>query len=336
MPRIQEWNDIKVNFQDGLLVGNGASIAVHPGFAYKSLYSEARRIGHIAGRVVQIFENFETDDFELVLRRLWQATLVNKALGIERGKVEESYEHVRQALIATVRATHVSHADAGHHLVPIYQFMQNFKTVISLNYDLIVYWAAMLGNGTLGPWFKDAFESGYFGNDWTRKRGPWGKAKGSTLYFYPHGNLVLARAPSEVTRKLKVSPYSDLLEEILSKWESGSAVPVFVCEGTSEHKRPAIESDPYLQRVFREVIPAMGNSLVIYGWSLSEQDQHILDQLKCGELKRVAVSVRDNNQKYAQLAAEKLSKIAANLEVVFFYSASPGSWNNLANSAAIA
>jgi hypothetical protein len=164
-------------------------MAVHAGFGYASLFEEAARLGHMREQVQNVFKSFKTTDFELVLRRLWHATLVNQALGIPRGPVEDAYESVRTALIATIRATHVSHADTKPHLEHIYRFMQRFKTVVSLNYDLIVYWAAMLGNKSLGSWFKDAFIRDGFRDDWETVRTPY-RAEGATLFFYPHGNLV--------------------------------------------------------------------------------------------------------------------------------------------------
>lgn len=325
MPEIVRWEELSDSFQDGLLLGNGASMAVHTGFGYASLFEEAARLGNVSEEVQKVFDSFKTTDFELVLRRLWHATLVNQALGITRGPVENAYESVRTALIATIRATHVSHSDARAHLEHIYPFMQGFKTVISLNYDLIVYWAAMLGNNTLGPWFKDAFIRDAFRDDWETVRTPY-RAERATLFFYPHGNLVLGRTPFDGERKIASGSSSDLLEAILQQWDSGKTAPIFVCEGTAPHKRKSIEGSSYLQTVFREVIPAIGESLVIYGWSLSEQDAHVVEQLRRAKLNRVAVSVRNNDLVFAQRAEDAL-RAQGIKEVVFFDSASPGCWN---------
>lgn len=326
MPVVVPWNELSEGFQDGLLLGNGASMAVSAGFGYSSLFEEAVKLGHVGEHVRDVFASFDTQDFELVLRRLWYATLVNKALRVAPGPVEDAYKVVRNALIATVRSTHVSHAKAKPHLELIYPFMQRFKTVVSLNYDLIVYWAAMLGNDSLGPWFKDAFNSGVFRDDWETVREPY-QAEGATLYFYPHGNLVLGRGFHGGERKIAGGANNDLLEAVLKTWEAGVASPIFVCEGTSPHKQKSIEDSSYLQRVFREVIPAIGESLVIFGWSMSDQDTHIVRQLGRASLKRVAVSVRNNNLAFAQ-RAEDLLRTNGVEDVVFFDSASAGCWNN--------
>ena len=72
------------------------------------------------------------------------------------------------------------------------EFMKRFETVLSLNYDLLVYWAMLKGNDEYGNWFKDGFiDEGRFDNDYEVLREPLG-AERATLVFYPHGNLILA------------------------------------------------------------------------------------------------------------------------------------------------
>lgn len=324
---IHQWSDIKTDFTDGLLLGNGASMAIHQDFGYGSLFEAARQNGHLTEHVAAVFDAFGVNDFELVLRRLWQAKVVNTTLDVSSGPVEEAYLQVRTALIATVRDVHISHDDAYPHLKPIYTFMHTFKTVVSLNYDLLVYWAVMQSRGDLGTWLKDCFgKGGYFPDDWEYMRTPY-YAAGATLVFYPHGNLVLARDFDETERKISTGGFRGLLDQILDEWESERTVPLFVCDGTSEQKVKSIASSSYLQRVYREVLPAMGDSLVVYGWAMGTQEAHILQKLRQGSPKRIAVSVYEKNDAYMRHIANKLRDV--NLpEPVFFDSASPGCWHN--------
>lgn len=330
MPEILKWGEIKDGFKDGtLLLGNGASMAIHQPFGYESLRSAAQEAEHITQPVADVFTAFGTDDFELVLRRLWQASLVNQALQVEPGKVEEAYQQVREALISTVRDIHISYDAASPHFEAIYTFMQGFQTVLSLNYDLVGYWAMLAGNQKLGRWFKDGFQKGgVFREDWEKLRQPFG-AEGATLMFYPHGNLITARKNNSVERKLSTGGgfSAALLDHILEEWESGEVVPLFVSEGTSDHKKRAIASSEYLARVFWEVIPSIEGPLVIYGWSISDQDDHILEQIKMAQplLSRIAVSVYGQNQEDASRMQSKLEDAGFN-ELVFFDSSSPGCW----------
>jgi hypothetical protein len=322
---IFQWNEIKDRFNHGLLLGNGASMAVHPGFGYRSLYKAALDYGHLTPDVAGVFMAFGVHDFELVLRRLWQAKVVNEALGIHGGRVAEAYVQVRNSLISTVRDVHISHDDALPHLQPIYEFMQNFKTVVSLNYDLLVYWAAMYSQDAIGNWFKDCFVSGEFADDWELRRIPY-RARGATLFFYPHGNLALARGLDDAEFKIATRGL-DLLTRVLDVWENGEGVPLFVCEGTSDYKAKAIMGSSYLQRVSREVLPQIGDSLVIYGWGIADQEAHILKRLSQANCQRVAVSVYNGDAEFMRHAEEKLRN-AGITEILFFDSRSQGCWNN--------
>ncbi len=324
--QIVKWDEIRDQFTDGLLLGNGASIAVYPGFRYESLFDAATENGFITEEIANVFNAFGVNDFEYVLRRLWQAKIVNETLGIEEGRIEEAYREVRNALIQTVRHVHITHDAASGHLTPIYTFMKQFRTIVSLNYDLIVYWAAMESKNELGPWFKDCFVRGSFNEDWRSMKAPYGGAQGTTLFFYPHGNLALIRNIDDTESKLNAGN-GDLLETVLNKWEEGRAVPLFVSEGTSEHKLKAIQTSSYLRQVNTGVMPTIGQSLVIYGWGMAEQERHILNSLKVAGCQCVAVSVYDGNEEYIAHATKVLKDVGIR-DIRFFDSQSPGCWNN--------
>jgi hypothetical protein len=327
MPQVVQWEEIKDDFEAGsLLLGNGASMAVSRNFGYGSLFEEAIRLKHLTPPVQQVFDRFDVNDFELVLRRLWQAKQVNEALDIESGLVEESYQQVRTALIATIRDVHVSYQDAEPHLEHIFEFMKSFRTVVSLNYDLIVYWAAMFGNRELGQWFKDCFTPYYFCGDWENRREAYGEAAGATLFFYPHGNLVLHRDGFSGVKKITARGMNDLLRSILDKWEEQDLAPAFVCEGTQKSKQESIASCDYLEQVFYEVLPNFEQNLVIFGWSMADQDDHLLKQIAKSCPLRVAISVYNRNEVFMGQAEKKLTEIGVE-DVIFFDCKSAGAWN---------
>jgi len=318
MAKVHQWEDIKDQFKAGsLLLGNGASIAVSSSFSYGSLFEEASKLGHLTKPVQEVFDSFGITDFELVLRRLWQAKLVNKALKIEHGLVEESYQQVRTALIATVRDIHVTYQDAEKYLEHIYQFMKPFKKVVSLNYDLIVYWAAMYGNGFHHSWFKDCFNSDRNFDCWRGRSG--------TLFFYPHGNLVLRRSNFSGAKKIVTGDSNQLLDSILDKWVNQDLAPAFVCEGTQESKEESISSCDYLEKVFYEVLPSLGSKLVIYGWKMAPQDEHLIKQISKSQPQKVAVSVYQNDGVFMGKVEKKLKEIGVK-EIIFFDSQSAGAW----------
>ncbi len=167
-------------------------------------------------------------------------------------------------------------------------------TVISLNYDLTLYWAMLLFNAANGSWFKDAFHHGEFQTNWGYLRRPLPPAAGATLVFYPHGSLSVARDYIGDETKIAASTgeMGDLLDTITHKWSSGHYIPVFVSEGTSREKVAAIRRINYLTNVYEEVLPALGESLIVYGWSFDERDQHVIDAISVSPPKQINGSIR--------------------------------------------
>lgn len=326
---ILPWSEISDQFGDNLLLGNGASIAVDERFRYRSLKEHAIKNGLFSEDVQSLFDFFRTNDFELVLRIVWQSTNVNAALGIEDEKTEQAYRHVRDCLIDAVRDIHPEYGEVEDHLPAIASFMRCFKTIVSLNYDLIVYWAMMHGNKLRnGHRFKDCFPGRSFDDDWSRFREPYGDDRDSSLVFYPHGNLILARDKLENERKI-ASSGNGLLESILDKWAAGSYVPLFVSEGTMDQKKKSIKTSFYLNTVYREVLTSFSNSVVFYGWGAGEQDQHILEQIARSKPRKVAFSVRGSDQGYCNWVNELVKQVCGEDCRVFFYdSASADCWNN--------
>jgi len=325
--KINQWSDIAEKYGDTLLLGNGASVAVDNSFSYASLLDRALTEKLISNDVQQIFDFFNTKDFELVLRTVWQATNINRAVKIEDKRTQEAYENVRDALIRAVREVHPDYDAVTHHFPAICQFLRNFKTVVSLNYDLIVYWTMMYGNALRnGHSFKDCFVGGEFRDDWMELREPIRGDQSVTLVFYPHGILTLSRDKAEEERKIHGGD-ARLLDAILSRWESEEVVPLFVSEGTWKQKVSAIRNSYYLSTVYREVLTSDHPTLTIYGWGLGEQDVHILDRMKGAGIKSVAISVYQNRQADCNHALEVIAdKLGADVEVEFFGSGSEGCW----------
>ncbi|MCQ9136860.1 DUF4917 family protein, partial [Streptomyces hilarionis] len=90
--------------------------------------------------VQRLFDFFETSDFELVLRLVWQASNVNRSLEIPDERTHQAYVRVRDSLIQAVRSVHPEYEQVTQHLPNMYQYLKGFDTVLSLNYDLLIYW----------------------------------------------------------------------------------------------------------------------------------------------------------------------------------------------------
>ena len=333
---IKDWAEIKDNYENGnLIIGNGASVALHQKFRFDSLKEEAEKLRLFNDDISKLFIEFDTSDFELILRLVWHAKLVNKHLGIIDQKIDSAYENIKQALIKVVKEVHCEHSDIADQLPQLYQFTKQFRTVVSLNYDLILYWILMYGNRNEdGHRFKDCFQgSGLFRNNWQDLRNPIRKEKEVTLSLYQHGNLSIFRDAKNTETKVQRGDFEDLLEVITSQWEDNK-IPLFVAEGTGTKKLESIKSSPYLSTIFYEVLPDLITqkaNLVIYGWSLGKQESHLVKQIfKNKQSGKVAISIFQNNQEECHRIYRliKNEKVAPNIEIEFFDSQSSGCWNN--------
>ena len=332
---IKEWQDLEDKGWNSLLLGNGASIAVSGKFSYGTLHEVAEKKGTFCG-IEKIFEKLKTKDFERALLACWYAKVVNDSLGRSCEAVDDAYESIRSALIRTVKEVHPAHSDVSADLESISDFMSNFRVVFSLNYGLIVYWAMMYGNKLNKNSFKDCFVNDRFDSDVDGVRKRYAPERGAkdTLVFYPHGNLVIAESFFKGELKIKVRNKiyrDDLLAAIGAKWKDGGLKPLFVSEGNSSEKLSSIGRSDYLRVVYEKLIPSkVGEGLVVYGWGMHENDYHILEALKLGGVRRMAVSVfwSERYVEYCQHVKGSLKKAGIDPELYFFWSDSYGCWNN--------
>lgn len=325
--QVAPWPEIAEQYHRGtILLGNGASIAVSRRFAYGSLLEYAQKNDLLTEDVGLLFDFFKTEDFELILRLVWQATNVNKSLRISDERTRGAYLHVRDCLIEAVRAVHPEHGEVQAFLPLMYQFLKSFDTVLSLNYDLLVYWTMTYGlNVEDRHRFKDCFLGNRrFDDDWERYRQLYTE-RANTLVFYPHGSLALCRDAVEQEFKIHAGG-GGLLEAILDEWRSERVVPLFVSEGTKSQKVSSIQSSYYLSTVYREVLTSRRQALTLFGWGIGEHDRHLLQRMCDTGIQRVAVSVFRKDQAYCNYAYQTIRDDLGPVQVDFFDCESPGCW----------
>lgn len=307
MVDLRKWSEIADDFEDTLVLGNGASVALYPRFKYNSLKEEAYERGYLSEEAEEssnidsestptsaegVFELLGTDDFERVLNLLWHAKYVNDLLSIDEEETAISYGLVKGALVKTVQAVHCEYPQVEGQLQQAQEFMSSFNIVLSLNYDLLVYWALLAGNNnpsTPNDRFMDCFTSDRtLDPDWARHLVTESQEQNSTLVFYPHGNLALTTGPHSEEKKV-VSSGRYLLDRILEAWEARG--PLFVSEGRWQDKLNTIKGSGYLRTVYGEVMGNLGSTVAIYGWNLSSNDKHLVDRLFNRQKQKAAVSI---------------------------------------------
>jgi CRISPR/Cas system-associated endoribonuclease Cas2 len=335
---IKEWEEVKedLNF-DSIILGNGASISISNKFNYHSLYEEA--FNEQDSRITEIFDEYETTDFELILDRLFHADKVNEIFNIDDpdSELANNYDLIKDRLIEVIRENYIEYQELSNELEKIYKFLKKFDKVFSLNYDLTVYWSMLEGDEVFGTYFKDCFINGSFdSSDWKKYAESYTGASGSTLVFYPHGNLVLARNANDDEIKLnRGDGLWNLLERIFMKWEDDNYRPLFISEGSSAQKLKSIKRSPYLNIVYYNIIPSITNDICIYGWSLADNDNHLVKKFfKDNYIYNVAVSIFKGDRNNRALQNEmrsiktKIKNYSRNsgINILFYDSSSEGCW----------
>lgn len=278
---------------DTLVIGNGASINIHRSFAYEALKDSA------GDEVRKIMEQANEHDFEALLSRLSTALNVLDMYDFEFDdaieKITQTQNKVKNGLIAAVTSVHpAAYPPLAKKLKPLATFAAQFNTVLSLNYDLLLYWATYSVGSDKPAHFMDCWNSGSFSFDAPKYR----RTKGSkpVLVFYPHGNLFINATVTGAEQKV-ASGYGKSLLEVIRESLKERSFPLFVSEGESEKKLSQIRSSDYLSYVLQKQIKEKSiGSTCFYGCSFNDRDNHIwLPLLEKSDF-TVAVVYDDNDQ----------------------------------------
>jgi hypothetical protein len=321
---VSSWDSIKSSFINGsLIIGNGASIEIHSAFDYRILHIEAVKRQLITSIASNIFSQFSTTNFEIVLKHLARSSTICQLLNETSAHVNISskYQEIRNALYLAIHSIHPNISNQASFqnfsttkaLESKVLFLENFRTIISLNYDVILYWMIMWAMknysaakkthsaSKFNVFFKDCFAVTDEKHDGllldpnpTHLRENIQDSRTVTLIFYAHGNLVLANDVDDGV-PFKIKANYNLLETINEKWISGKVTPLIVCEGDTESKLKSIESNPYTSFVFHGILPNISSAnITILGWSLDKSDQHILRQILRNQPRKIAISYHNS------------------------------------------
>jgi hypothetical protein len=333
---LESWERIKALLPTdelGLLVGNGASIAMWKRFGYHSLYEIAcdpKRQLHLDACDQKLFEKMDTKNFEAILSALITAGNVWKVFEKPNEAIDDlrgSYKRIRASLVQAVKEIHTPYESITDKLRSrLRGVLAEHDYVFSTNYDLLIYWIMMDDQKR----FKDFLWTG--GRDTGKVRfdiadtAVWREPKCTKVLFL-HGALHLFRDVYGTFKKVGGDQGS-----ILSQFDvRGDAIPLFISEGTWQDKKSAISRNDYLSFAFERFATHHG-SLVVFGQSLSDAfDKHLIeamvrwqryDQKRLqGRAHRrvIAISMHPTTDEH-QIIAEKsrLKKALAAYEVHFF------------------
>jgi hypothetical protein len=297
---LEDYSQLYQSHNDYFLFGNGLSIGFCDSFKYSSLYKvcsgeEDGFEAIFSDKEIELFNSFETMNFEWVLYALNLAEDVNSIVEIEGTPIREHYINIKQALLEAVHKVHIRYEDMQDEDIKLLNniFKKYNKGIFTTNYDLLPYWA--LNHDVDG--LCDVF----FGTSSTFDITNTEVRDYNTPIYFLHGALHLYRKDG-VTLKLRRSRTTDLLTRI-EQTMTGSKTPLFVSEGRNEQKLKTITSNDYLNHCYTQLKNASGG-ITIFGSRLGSEDKHIVEAIKRSNIRDIAFSIyMDNDEITAELEA---------------------------------
>ncbi|PYD60384.1 hypothetical protein CFR72_15860 [Gluconacetobacter entanii] len=301
-----------------LLIGNGFSAEY---FNYRNLLDNSGLA--VGSPVREIFNILGTVDFEAVIRALEGAVVVEQGYRnyAHASEIMLHAQMVREALVKAVNATHPIHRqDLGFQYTSSANFLANFCTVFSLNYDLLLYWVN-LEKCRLADGFGLGESEGYF-------RGPFIEGAYCNLYNL-HGGLHLFETDDGgIIKALDtgMGVIATISDTIINK----RRLPLYVAEGTSSQKMRKINSVAYLRYCY-DTLRWNSCSIFVYGHSADENDAHIYRAIFGSKAKHLYFGVYKPNPEKINIFDGLLSKyqktVGSHLEYTFFDSETAKVWN---------
>jgi hypothetical protein len=317
------WEDIEDTADwRALLLGNGLSINAWPKFEYRSLFEQAK-LGDDHCRLdaldLALFEQFETENFEIVLGNLDTAIRATTTLDQDAKALTERYESIRRSLGGAVRSVHITRSEAPDiTLETIKLVMESHDAVFTTSYDMLAYWAMGFGDefGHLVDLFWSDGANGRCEFD-PEQVNVW---EGFVPVYFLHGALHLIAHGTGATRKLLRTQEATVLEQVGQPIDGDPhARSLLVSEGNSRDKLRAIQANTYLTYAL-EQLAGCELPLVVFGSALGEHDRHLIHAINEHPGRPVAVSVLADNELEARaLKAEICSRLAS--EELHFYDA---------------
>jgi hypothetical protein len=280
---LEDWNTLSDQHDwSGLVLGNGFSQNIWKRFGYTSLFETAASASSspLTREDIALFGELNTQNFEQVLSALNTARRVALALGESCCTIDARERSIRTALIHAVHSVHIPWA-----ALPILALKNvcaefvKFESIYCTNYDLLTYWSMMQDQDA----FRDYLWSDHFN---MADSEVWGK---KTKVHFLHGGLHLCLGSNGETFKRRAEDGRNLLDSF-GTYDIG-ATPLFISEGSGDDKLSSIRTSDYLTFMFSQLVQDAG-PLVVFGHSLSESDQHIVDAIDCHAGRQIAMSVR--------------------------------------------
>lgn len=301
-----------------LMLGNGFSVSLFPSiFNYKQLAENIE-----SGRINMLFEAIDTPDFEFVMRRLLEAVDIIQHYDSSEcitGHINEDIEELKRTLIQVISKSHPPKPSeiTDHQYDSCRQFLFNFENgkTYTFNYDLILYWVLMHFNEDkvlklpCDDGFRYPHSDEYVPEEERDTSLHWeiGRESGQSTY-YIHGAMHIFSDGSDI-EKLSYANLGVPLAEQVKQAIDQNRFPVFISEGSTDHKLARIKKNGYLSRTFSSLKSITGN-LFIFGHSIRDEDDHVFDFINSNNryLKMYIGIYGDSSEPHNQVIMNKIER----------------------------
>lgn len=309
-----------------ILLGNGFSQAWNPEiFNYNNLLDRAN-FGERDAAIREIFQRFETSDFEQVMNSLISAEIVGNAYGVNEGILEQirnDQEKLKESLIDVISRSHPLRPSeiANPRFRIVREFLRGFQSIYTLNYDILLYWAINKTNREIDNHRYLGKTDGFDANIWSQGR--------SQNLFFLHGGLHLFDTRTSIKKHVYYrDDYVGIVDQVKDNLDQGK-FPLFVSEPTHTKKLEKIEHNPYLNRCYQS-LKSLDGILYIHGHSMDENDMHIFQQVKSSRVSKVYVGIfgDPDSEDNTRTRANSLAFLErAGLAVEFYNSGTAAIWD---------
>lgn len=327
------------------LLGNGFSMAYNPAlFGYAALVQRAEDHSLLSDEVAGLMAAMGTPDFEATMRALDNAIRTLDALDASGHsatitKLEAAVVEVREALAQSVAGLHPDrpHEISEGRYRSVRRFLRPFKNIYTVNYDLLLYWALMqeVPDGEFthpGRAHDDGFRDSRVDGDTTVLWDVYDPFKQSVYYL--HGALHLYIGADGLRKLTWVRTEEALIEQTREQLVL-HRFPLYVAESESLRKLDRINRSAYLGRGLRS-LTSIGGSMVIFGHSLDQNDDHVLEAVVRSKTERLAIALygdpgSEDNKRIAAAAEDlrrrrTLADSARALDIAYFDASSANLW----------
>lgn len=316
-----------------LLLGNGFSRALMDEvFAYDALKQRAD-FGGLSQQAWQAFDVLGTSDFERVMRAMRNAAAL--AALYEPGSdlsqtLRADAEGLKEVLVRTIAGSHPEYPGVitQDQYGACRRFLSRFKSIYTVNYDLLLYWALMqkevepeleCDDGFRKP--EDDEEAAYV---------TWEPDMHSQSVHYLHGALHIFDSGTEIQKYTWINTGIRLIDQIREAMDHG-LFPVFVAESDSGSKQERIMHSAFLSRSVRS-FRSIGKALCVFGHSFGETDRHITRSIGRSKVRQLLVSLHgDPNSEWNQGLVNRVRAVAEGrrgkaLDLLFYDAQSADVW----------